>query len=328
MKSPGKAGDRVFLGLSSGAAWLILVILAGVAIFLIIQAVPAITANWSTASEILDPTAGNTVGFSDFWSYVGPLIFGTIWASLLALLMGAPVAIGIALFISHYAPRRIAGVLGYIIDLLAAVPSVVFGLWGLYTVRSFLTPFNDFAADYLSWLPFFSPDASAAGGTILAGAMVLAIMILPIITSISREIFLQTPRLHEEAALALGATTWEMIRMAVFPYARSGVVSAILLGLGRALGETMAIAMIVSPQFIYSFVLNSNDNPGTIAANIALQFGGSNGLQREVLIATGLALFVISFAVNFLARWIIGRSTSGSRTRRARTPKAAKAATS
>ncbi|MDQ4214412.1 phosphate ABC transporter permease subunit PstC [Microbacterium capsulatum] len=319
LPSPGKAGDRVFLGLSTGAAWLIMVILAGVAIFLIIQAAPAIAANWATNTQIKDPTAGNTVGFANIWTYVGPLIFGTIWASFLALLFGAPVALGIALFISHYAPRRMAGILGYVIDLLAAVPSVVFGLWGLYTMRQFLIPFNRFAAENLSWLPFFHGTASAAGGTILAGAIVLAVMILPIMTSISREIFLQTPQLHEEAALALGATRWEMIRLAVFPYARSGVISAVLLGLGRALGETMAIAMIVSPKFIYSFVMIGDDNPGTIAANIALQFGGSNGLQRQALIATGLALFVISFAVNFVARWIVARSAPG--TRRTKAPK-------
>ncbi|MBS1674112.1 MAG: phosphate ABC transporter permease subunit PstC [Actinobacteria bacterium] len=302
-----------------------MVILAGVAIFLIIQAAPAIAANWKTDPRITDPTAGNTVGFPNIWAYVGPLIFGTIWASFLALLMGAPVAIGIALFISHYAPRRLAGALGYVIDLLAAVPSVVFGLWGLYTMRQFLVPFNAFAAEHLSWLPFFNGTASAAGGTVLAGAIVLAVMILPIMTSISREIFLQTPQLHEEAALALGATRWEMIRLAVFPYARSGVFSAILLGLGRALGETMAIAMIVSPKFLYSFVIIGDDNPGTIAANIALQFGGSNALQRQALIATGLALFVISFGVNFIARWIIGRSTTPGG--RAKAPRKKKAVT-
>jgi len=312
-KHPSRVGDRVFLGLSSGAAWLIMLILAGVALFLIIKAAPSIAANWTTSPELTDQTAGNTAAFSNFWSYVGPLIFGTVWTAFLALLVGTPVAIGIALFISHYAPRRIAGVLGYLVDLLAAVPSVVFGLWGLSVMRPFLQPLNAFLHDYLGWIPLFGGAVSAGGGTILAGALVLAVMILPIITSISREIFLQTPALHEEAALALGATKWEMVRLAVIPYARSGIVSATLLGLGRALGETMAIAMIVSPKFLYSFQLLTDNNPGTIASNIALQFSGSNELQRDALIATGLLLFVVSFAVNFVARWIVGRTGPGAR---------------
>jgi phosphate transport system permease protein len=144
---------------------------------------------------------------------------------------------------------------------------------------------------------------------VLAGAVVLAVMILPIISSISREIFLQTPRLNEEAALALGATKWEMIRLAVLPYARSGVVSATLLGLGRALGETMAIALIISPSIIYSLrILTEGENPQTIAANIALNFQIADGLQRQVLIGTGLMLFVISLGVNLIARFIVVRT--------------------
>jgi len=317
-----KVGDRVFLGLSSGAAWLILVILAGVAIFLIVKAAPAIAANWLDDAGLQDTTSGFTLGYANFWEYVAPLLFGTIWASFLALVMGAPVAIGIALFISHYAPRRMAGVLGYLVDLLAAVPSVVFGLWGIVVIRPFLGPLNEFLNTSLGWIPLFSGDVAKGGSTLLAGAVVLAVMILPIITSISREIFLQTPSLHEEAALALGATRWEMIRLAVFPYARNGVVSAILLGLGRALGETMAIAMIVSPKLIFSFQLLTNDNPATIAANIANKFGGANEMQANALIATGLCLFVVSFAVNFLARGIIGRSTTPRRVRMQKQPKA------
>jgi len=140
---------------------------------------------------------------------------------------------------------------------------------------------------------------------------VLAIMILPIITAISREIFVQTPRLNEEAALALGATRWEMIRLAVLPYARSGIVSAAMLGLGRALGETMAVAMVLSASGIVTLNLISSTNPSTIAANIALTFADSTGLQRNALIASGLVLFVITFAVNFAARAIVGRTQAG-----------------
>jgi phosphate transport system permease protein len=283
-----------------------MVILAGVALFLIIQAAPAIGADWSKNQSL---ATGATGGFANFWTYVGPLLWGTIWVSFLALLLGAPVAIGIALFISHYAPRRIAGILGYLVDLLAAVPSVVFGLWGIFVIRPFLKPLTVWLNHDLGWFPLFGGNASPTGSTIFAGAVVLAVMVLPIITSISREIFLQTPRLHEEAALAMGATRWEMIRLAVFPYARSGVVSAILLGLGRALGETMAIALIVSPSVIYSLlVLTDGNNSQTVAANIALNFQASDGLQRQALIGTGLMLFVISLAVNLVARVIVSRT--------------------
>jgi phosphate transport system permease protein len=313
-----RPADRVFFGLSFGSAVLIMVILAAVALFLIIQAVPAIAANWQTNDQL---NTGPTGGFASFWSYVAPLLWGTLWASFIALILGAPVAIGIALFISHYAPRRLAGILGYLIDLLAAVPSIVFGLWGIIVIRPLLLPLTDWLNHNLGFIPIFGGEASSTGSTILAGAVVLAVMILPIISSISREIFLQTPRLHEEAALALGATKWEMIRLAVLPYARSGVVSATLLGLGRALGETMAIALIISPSIGFSVkVLTEGQNSQTIAANIALNFPIATTLQREALIGTGLMLFVVSLAVNFIARGIVARSDPG-RTKKGRKPR-------
>ena len=293
-----------------------MVILAAVAIFLIIQSLPAIVANWQTNADL---SGGTTAGHTSFWGYVAPLVWGTVWVSAIGLVIGAPIAIGIALFISHYAPRRLAGILGYLVDLLAAVPSIVFGLWGIFVIRPFLLPLTEWLNANLGWIPLFAGPVSSTGSTILAGAVVLAVMILPIITSISREIFLQTPRLHEEAALALGATKWETVRLAVFPYARSGVVSAILLGLGRALGETMAIALIVSPSLIFSLhLLTDTLNSQTIAANLALNFPESNTLQRQALIGTGLILFVISFAVNFVARGVIARTGPGGKTRKRR----------
>ena len=311
IRAKARPEDRVFFGLSIGSATLIMVILAAVALFLIIQALPAIVANWQTSSDL---NGGTTAGHSNFWAYVAPLVWGTLFSSIVALIIGAPIAIGIALFISHYAPRRLAGVLGYLVDLLAAVPSIVFGLWGIFVIRPFLLPFENWLSANLGFIPFFRGPATSTGSTILAGAVVLAVMILPIITSISREIFLQTPRLHEEAALALGATKWETIRLAVFPYARSGMVSAILLGLGRALGETMAIALIVSPSLIFSLhLLTDTQNSQTIAANLALNFPESNTLQRQALIGTGLILFVISFLVNFVARAVINRTGGGKR---------------
>ena len=277
-------GDRIFSRSAVFAGSMILVTLAAVAIFLIVQSVPAFLATGETASLLTD----------NFWSYVWPLIFGTIWAAVLALLLSLPLAIGIALFISHYAPRKIAQGLGYVIDLLAAVPSVVFGLWGIKVLAPAL-------------IPLFGGEASGTGRTILTAALVLGVMVLPIMTAICREVFLQAPVLHEEAALALGATRWEMIRMAVLPFGRAGIVSAAMLGLGRALGETMAVAMVLSATGLVSFKLLTSENPSTIAANIALAFPEAYGTNVNVLIATGLILFIVTFLVNALARWIVSR---------------------
>ena len=242
-----------------------------------------------------------------FLSWVWPFVFGTLWSSFIALVIAAPIAIGIALFISHYAPRRLAGFLGYIIDLLAAVPSVVFGLWGALTFAPMLVPFYKWLNENLGWIPIFSGTPSGTGKTILTASLVLAVMILPIMTAICREVFLQTPKLHEEAALALGATRWEMVRMAVLPFARSGMVSGAMLGLGRALGETMAVTLVLSPLGIVTFNLINPENPTTIPAIIALRFPEAHDEGVNTLIAAGLILFIVTFAVNFVARWIVSR---------------------
>jgi phosphate transport system permease protein len=170
-----------------------------------------------------------------------------------------------------------------------------------------IQPVYDWLTTNLGWIPLFTPPVSGTGRTILTVGIVLAVMILPIITALTREIFLQTPKLHEEAALALGATRWEMIRVAVLPFGRSGIVSASMLGLGRALGETMAVAMVLSPAAIISFVLTSSQNPSTIASNIALNYPEAHGVGVNVLIATGLILFAITFLVNSIARYVVGR---------------------
>jgi phosphate transport system permease protein len=193
------------------------------------------------------------------------------------------------------------------VDLLAAVPSVVFGIWGITVLAPQLVPVMQWLEDNLGFIPLFDGPTLTSGRTMLAAGLVLAVMILPVITAICREIFLQTPRLHEEAALALGATRWEMIRMTVLPYGRSGIVSAAMLGLGRALGETLAVALVLSGQLAVVFNLISANNSNTIAANIAQKFPEASGLQVNVLIATGLILFAITFAVNYAARKIVDR---------------------
>jgi phosphate transport system permease protein len=295
-----RVGDRIFFNTTRLAGLLILVALAGVAIFLTTEGLPALNA----PSDKLG-------GAANLFAYVAPLVFGTLLAAVLALLIATPLSLGVALVISHYAPRRLATPLGYVVDLLAAVPSVVYGLWGLAFLGVRLSPIYAWLEQHFGWVPFFAGPASTTGRTILTAAIVLAIMVLPIITAITREIFVQTPTLNQEAALALGATRWEMIRLAVLPYARSGIVSAVMLGLGRALGETMAVAMVLSASGVVSFNLISNTNPSTIAANIALKFPDSTGLAVNALVASGLVLFVITFLVNFAARSIVARTERG-----------------
>jgi phosphate transport system permease protein len=293
-----RPGDRIFSGSARTAGILILATLAAVSGFLMLEGLPAITA---------DPNDISLLDGQSFWSWVFPLVFGTLWAATLALIAAIPVSIGIALFISHYAPRRIAAPLGYLVDLLAAVPSVVYGLWGGVVLAPAIQPSYTWLAENLSFIPFFAGPASGTGRTILTAAIVLAVMVLPIITAVSREVFLQTPSLYEEASLALGSTKWEMIRTVVLPVGRGGIISAAMLGLGRALGETLAVAMVLSATGVISLNLISSVNPSTIAANVALSFPEAYGLNVNVLIASGLILFAITLVVNIGARWIVDR---------------------
>ena len=296
-KTVSRPGDRIFRTLSIGSGAVILLVLVGVTVFLIAGAWDALTAD---PSEVR--------GQQGLVSYIGPLIFGTLLSAIIALVIALPLSIGIALFISHYAPRRLASGLGYIVDLLAAVPSIIFGLWGMQ-VASSAVPVFDFLFENLGFIPLFGGDSvTTTGRTMLMIGIVLAIMILPIMTAVNREVFLQTPRLHEEASLALGATRWEMIRQTVIPFGTSGVMSGAMLGLGRALGETMAVAIILSASGgRYSWELLTSNTPGTIAGDIALNFPESFGVERSTLFVSGLALFFVTFIVNMFARWIVSR---------------------
>jgi phosphate transport system permease protein len=291
-----RLGDRLFAGSATASGIFILLVLAGVAVFLVSEALPAITAD---SADLPDGKS--------LTSYIGPLVFGTLVAAVIALVVATPLAVAIALYITHYAPRRLAAAMGYVMDLLAAIPSVVYGFWGIAALAPALVPFYGWAAEHLSFIPLFAGPASVTGRTMLTVGLVLGVMILPIISAISREVFSQAPALHREAALALGATRWEMIRMAVLPYGKSGVIGGAMLGLGRALGETLAVAIILSGSGGITFNLIGSSNPSTIAANIALQFPESTGLAVNTLIASGLALFVITLAVNMLARWVVNR---------------------
>jgi phosphate transport system permease protein len=276
--------------------------MAGIAAFLLYRTVPALQAD---SKSFLTTTAwfpDNTPAVFG----IAALAWGTLLSSAIALVIAVPVSLGIALFIAHYAPRRIASGLGYLVDLLAAVPSVVYGLWG----RAFLVPhmvgLSSWLDHYFGWIPIFNAPGSTYQATMFNTGVVLAIMILPIISAVSREVFLQVPRTHVEAALAIGATRWEVMRLSVLPFGRSGIISASMLGLGRALGETVAVALILSTSYTVSgHILAPGGN--TFAANIALQFGFAGTVGINALIASGLVLFVITLIVNMAARLIIAR---------------------
>jgi phosphate transport system permease protein len=291
-----RVGDRVFSNFATASAVTILALLAGVAIFLIAKGAPALTAS---AAELPD---GKT-----FIDYVAPLAFGTVLAAGFAALVAVPLAVAVALFITHIAPPRIALTLGYLVDLLAAIPSIVYGLWGIFVLGPAAVPVMQWLEEKLGFIPFFSGPASATGRTMFVAGLVLAVMILPIVSAVAREVFSQTPRRLQEGAQALGATRWEMIRMTVLPFGKSSIISGAMLGLGRALGETMAVTIILSVSGAVTFNLISQANPSTIAANIALNFPESSGIAVNALIATGLVLFAITLVTNLGARAIIAR---------------------
>ena len=301
-RAGGKRADRIFSGLALGAGIFILVLLAGVALFLIIESWPAITAK---ASELPE---GKTLV-----AYIWPLAFGTLLSAGIAIVIAVPLAIACSLYIVFYAPRQIAQYLGYTLDLLAAIPSIVYGLWGVAVLGPASVGLNQWLTDNLGWIPLFKGPASVTGRTMLVVGFVLALMIIPIISAITREVFARTPKTHVEGALALGATRWEMIRMAVLPFGRSAIIGGSMLGLGRALGETMAVTIILSVSGGITFNLIGSGNSSTIAANIALDFPESSGVDVNALIASGLVLFGITLIVNMIARGVINRSDARAR---------------
>ncbi|TMM05413.1 MAG: phosphate ABC transporter permease subunit PstC [Actinobacteria bacterium] len=243
-----------------------------------------------------------------------PLVVGTLITSAIALLLGVPVAVATALYLTELCPRRARGLLTVLVELLAAVPSVVYGLWGFFFLIPKLRPAEQWFSDTFSFLPLVG--GNVAGPNYSVAGLILAIMILPIVSAISREVIATVPTDHKEAALALGATRWEMIRMAVLPYARPGIVGGAMLGLGRAIGETIAVTIVIgnAPQIGHSLF----DQGYTLAAVIANEFGeaASNPLHRAALIAAGLVLFVLTLLVNALARVMVNRGRHGRRAAR------------
>jgi phosphate transport system permease protein len=298
-----RRGDRIFRRLTLGSGLLILGIIVAITLFLVWKAVPAFqTAGLKFFTEKLWFPDAQPAKFG-----VAALAFGTLLSSVLALAMVVPVAVGAALALTELAPRRLGTVGGYVIDILAAVPSVVYGLWGVWFLVPRLIPMQRWLDHHAGFIPIFQSRNDTFGRSVFAASVVLAIMVLPIVAAISREVFRQVPQANREAALALGATRWEMIRLAVLPPSRSGVTGGVMLGLGRALGETIAVALVLAASYnvnIHVFEPGGN----TIAANIATKFGEAGIVGRQALIASGLVLFVITLAVNMAARAIVYRS--------------------
>jgi phosphate transport system permease protein len=288
-------------------------LVAGLAVLAILALIA-----WSTTKQAWPAFQAEGVRFvtSDEWDPAAgkfgakAFIVGTLLSSFIALLIAVPISVGIALFTTEAAPKRLKTPVVYVIDLLAAVPSVVYGLWGVLVLAPNIQPVYQSIADACDGIPVLGSifGGEASGRSFMTAGIILAIMIVPIVTSLSREVIATVPSSQREAAYGMGATRWEMIRYAVFPYARSGMVSGVMLGLGRALGETMAVAMILAttPQTTLNVI--GTASPPTIAANIALNFKEATPQRQSLLIATGLVLFVVTFLVNFSARWITGRN--------------------
>jgi phosphate ABC transporter permease protein PstC len=240
----------------------------------------------------------------------GALLFGSIVTSIIALVIGVPVAVATAVYINELCPRRLRGPLTILVDLLAAVPSVVYGLWGVFVLAPRLLPAEKWFASTFSFIPWIGGGGPQLYNYFIAG-LILAIMILPIVSAISREVIATVPAEHKEAALALGATRWEMIRIAVLPYSRPGITGGAMLGMGRAIGETIAVVLVIgSAPTIGSHLF---DQGYTLAAVIANEFGEATGIHTSALFAAGLVLFVLTLIVNMIARWFIARGSHGTR---------------
>lgn len=283
---------------------------------------------WLEARPALDRFGYFGFAFDNSWdvahSIYGalPLLVGTLITSALALLIGVPVAVATALYITELAPGGARGPLTITVELLAAVPSVVYGLWGVYVLIPTLKPAEQWFADTFSFIPFIG-GGTVAGPNYFVAGLILAIMILPIVSAISREVMSTVPVEQKEAALALGATRWEMIRIAVIPYSRSGITGAAMLGLGRAIGETIAVTLVIGNAPVIGNTVFSQGY--TLAAVIANEFGeaASTPIHRAALIAAGLLLFVLTLLVNGVARGLVVRAERRAGTRVARSAAAA-----
>ena len=294
---PRLTGDGVFRVFIYGCGMLLLVIMGLMVLALLDKAHPSISKFgisflWTSTWDPVKSTFG-----------AAPLIFGTLVSAIIALVFVVPMSIGCAIFLSELAPGWLRTPVSFMIEMLAAIPSVIFGLWGLFVLVPFIRdPVERVLGDHVSFIPLF--DGPPFGFGLLAAGVMLAIMVLPIITAVSRDIFLAVPNSQREAMLALGATRWEVISQAVIPYARSGLIGAVILGLGRAMGETMAVTMVIGNGFKISASLFQPSH--TIASAIASEFNeATSDIYRGALIEAGLVLLVMSLIVNMAARLLV-----------------------
>jgi phosphate transport system permease protein len=300
----GRLGDRIFGGAATGSGLLVIALVVLIAVFLLFQAIPAI------GEDKVNFLTSRDWAVSEKKFGILQMLWTTVATSVVALAIAVPFSIAIALFLTHYAPKWLAGPAAALIDLLAAVPSIVYGLWGYFIVAPKYEPLQNWVSHHVGWFPLFDNVGGVGGGTtIFLVGVVLAIMVLPIVTALTREVFAQAPAAHREAALALGATKWEMIRTAVLPFGKPGIISATMLGLGRALGETVAVLYILSSlpngtKWTWS-LFNGGDTFASKIANSAAEF--TPGIGTGAYIAAGLVLFVLTFLVNALARVVIER---------------------
>jgi phosphate transport system permease protein len=310
LKGTRRWGDTIFYSIALAAGATIIGAIALMGLFLLIRAVPSLAAdnaNFITSSEFVT-TDENNLRFG-----IADLFRVTVLSSIFALAIAVPIAIGIATFLTNYVPRRFARPFAILVDLLAAVPSIVFGLWGIFVLAPKLEPVQRFLNENLKWFFLFGDGnvSLAGGGTIFTAGVVLAVMILPIITSVSREVFTLTPKGHVEAAQALGATKWEVIRMTVYPYGRSGMIAGSMLALGRALGETVAVLIILrtAAQAGHWSLFDGGYTFASKIASAAAEF--SAPLPTGAYIAAGFVLFALTFVVNAVARFAAGGRVSG-----------------
>ena len=299
-------GDLLFGGSARASSLIIVVVVLIIGAFLLGNAWQPLLDN--TANFFASTTFDASSRPPHFG--VAALLWTTVLSSLIALLIAVPVAVGIALLLTQYVGGRVSRWIGFVIDLLAAVPSVIFGLWGIKVLGPALQPVAHWIQAHLGWFPLFGSTQVTSPGTVFTASLVLALMILPIITAVTRDVFAQTPREQIEAALALGATRWEVIRMAVLPYGRSGATAAAMLGLGRALGETIAVMLILSASSFDVSVFSGGETFASVIARNAAEFDTT--YKAGIYISAGLVLFVLTFAVNALARIVAERGKAKS----------------
>ena len=299
--------DKLFRGIVTGGGLISLAILGLIGFFLIYNGFEAIRnagLAFLTGFDWVDAVPEN----EQLASYgIGAMLYGTIVTGILAMIMGVPIAVGTALFLSYYAPEWLKKPMVVVVDVMAAIPSIVYGLWGFFVLMPHAEYWAKLIHKYFGFIPFFDMPAPVFTRSPFIAGLVLAIMITPIVTAIAREVFAQTPLERIQAAYALGATKWSMIKAVVFPYGRGGVVGGAMLGLGRALGETVAVYTVLNLVYdIRIEVLLSAG--GNVASMIVNKFGEADFVELQALMAAGFVLFLVTLMVNFLANYIINKT--------------------